>query len=99
LGYDVLDTAFNGTDAMKLAGETNPDLVLMDIQLNGDMDGIEVAQQIRNRYNIPFIYLTGSHDNSLLERAKQTSPIGFISKPFEDIEIHEAVKMAIEHKR
>ena len=98
MGYDVLDTAFNGTDAMKLTGETNPDLVLMDIQLNGDMDGIEVAQQIRNLYNIPFIYLTGSHDNSLLERAKQTGPIGFITKPFEDIAIHEAVKMAIEHK-
>ena len=87
LGYVVLNIAFNGEDAIKLTGETNPDLVLMDIQLNGEMDGITVANQIRNLHNVPFIYLTGSHDNSLLERAKQTDPIGFISKPFDETEI------------
>ncbi len=98
LGYVVLNIAFNGEDAIKLTGETNPDLVLMDIQLNGEMDGIAVANQIRNLHNVPFIYLTGSHDNSLLERAKQTDPIGFISKPFDEIEIQSLIERAILQK-
>jgi CheY-like chemotaxis protein len=91
LGYHILGIALNGEDAIKKIREKNPDLVLMDIQLNGDMDGIKVAQQIRNQYNIPFIYITGSHDNSLLDRAKQTNPIGFISKPFDETEIQKAI--------
>jgi two-component system, response regulator PdtaR len=94
LGYDVPHTAFNGSDALKLTGQTDPDLVLMDIQLNGEMDGIKVAQQIRSLYNIPFIYITGSHDSSLLKKAKETGPVGFINKPFDDIEINNALKMA-----
>lgn len=65
----------------------------MDIQLNGRMDGIEVAQQIRTLYNIPFIYITGSHHNSLLKRAKQSNPIGFISKPFDDDEIQNTIEL------
>lgn len=99
LGYEVINTVFNGEDALKLAGETNPDLVLMDIQLNGEMDGINVAQQIRNLYNIPFIYLTGSFENTLLERAKQTDPIGFISKPFDESEIQNLIEKAISQKQ
>ena len=99
LGYSVLNIAFNGEDAMKLTGETNPDLILMDIQLNGKMDGITVANQIRSLHNIPFIYLTGSHDNSLLERAKQTDPIGFISKPFDETEIQSLIERAILQKQ
>jgi CheY-like chemotaxis protein len=91
LGYNVLDTVFNGQDAIKKIGETNPDLVLMDIQLNGDRDGIDVAKQIHTLFNIPFIYLTGSHDNSLLERAKQTDPLGFVTKPFDETEIQNLI--------
>ncbi len=98
LGYVVLNIAFNGEDAIKLTGETNPDLVLMDIQLNGEMDGITVANQIRRLHNVPFIYLTGSHDNSLLERAKKTDPIGFISKPFDETEIQNLIERAILQK-
>ena len=92
LGHEISSIAFNGKDAIKLTGETNPDLVLMDIQLNGEMDGIEVAQQIHKLYNIPFIYLTGSYDNSLLERAKQTNPIVFITKPFDETEIQNLIE-------
>ncbi len=84
--------ASNGKDAIKLIGETNPDLVVMDIQLNDGIDGIELAKQIHKLYNIPFIYLTGSYDNSLLERAKQTNPIGFITKPFDEIEIQNLIE-------
>ena len=95
LGHYVLDIIFNGEDAIKKTGETNPDLVLMDIQLNGEIDGIEAAQQIRDLYNIPFIYLTGSHDNTILERIKITEPSGYITKPFDDTEIQNAIKIAI----
>jgi two-component system, response regulator PdtaR len=98
LGYEVMGTVFNGEDAIKVAGEKNPDLVLMDIQLNGELDGINVAQQIRNLYNIPFIYLTGSYENTLLERAKQTDPVGFISKPFDELEIQNLIEKAISQK-
>ena len=99
LGYNVIHTAFNGEDAIKRTGETSPDLVLMDIQLNGELDGINVAQQIRSLYNIPFIYLTGSYENSLLERAKQTDPVGFINKPFDESEIQNLIEMAISQKQ
>jgi len=95
LGHYVLDTAFNGEDAIKKTGETNLDLVLMDILLKGEIDGIEAAQQIRDLYNIPFIYLTGSHDNTILERTKITEPSGYITKPFDDTEIQNSIKMAI----
>lgn len=95
MGHYVLDTAFNGKDGIKKVGETNPDVVLMDILLNGEIDGIEAAQQIHNLYNIPFIYLTGSHDKKILEMAKLTKPSGYITKPFDDTEIQNAIKMAI----
>ena len=85
-------TAFNGYDAIRKIGETNPELVLMDIQLNDEIDGIEVAQQIHKLYNIPFIYLTGCYDNALLERIKQTNPIGFITKPFDETEIQSLIE-------
>ena len=99
LGYEIIHTAFNGEDAIKRTGETNPDLILMDIQLNGEMDGINVAQQIRRLYNIPFIYLTGSYEDSLIDRAKQTNPVGFINKPFDETEIQILIEKAISHKQ
>ena len=98
LGHDVLDT-LNGKDAIIKTGELNPDLVLMDIGLNGEIDGIEIAQQIRNLYNIPFIYLTGSYDNSLLKRAKQTDPICIIPKPFDELEIQNAIELHLVNEK
>ncbi|MBZ2164619.1 response regulator [Methanobacterium sp. VT] len=94
LGHDILDTALNGNDAIKKTRETNPDLVLMDIQLNGPIDGIEAAQQIQKLFKIPFIYLTGSHDNKIWERAQQTEPAGYITKPFDETEIQNAIELA-----
>ena len=71
----------------------------MDIQLNGEMDGIFVAQQISRLYNIPFIYLTGSYEDSLIERAKQTNPVGFLNKPFDETEIQILIETAISQKQ
>jgi CheY-like chemotaxis protein len=95
LGYYVPGIAVNGKDAIKKTEEKNPDLILMDILLNGETDGIEVAQQIRNQYNIPIIYLTGSQNNSLLEKAKITEPYGYINKPFDNTEIDSAIQLAV----
>jgi CheY-like chemotaxis protein len=67
----------------------------MDILLNGEIDGIEVAQQIREIYNIPVIYLTGSENDTIRERANITDPSVFITKPFNDTEIHEAIETAM----
>ena len=95
LGYYVPGIAVNGKDAIKKTGEKNPDIILMDILLNGDTDGIEAAKQIRNKYNIPIIYLTGSQNDSLMERAKITEPCGYINKPFDNIEIETAIQSAV----
>jgi len=96
LGYYVPGIAVNGKDAIKKTGDKNPDLVLMNVLLDGDVDGIDVAQKIRNLYNIPVIYLTGSSDNTIIERAKIKNPSGFINKPFNDTEIHDAIELAME---
>lgn len=97
LGHNVTDTVFNGVDAIKKAGETYPDVVLMDILLNGKMNGIEVAKKIKNLYNIPHIYLTGSSNNTILGKAQQTEPAGYITKPFDDAEIQNAIDKAIKN--
>ncbi len=95
LGYNVSDIAVNGKDAITKTGENNPDIVLMDIILNGEIDGIEVAKQIRELYRIPFIYVTGSYDDTIIERAKLTEHSGFIKKPFDNIEIQNAIQNAV----
>ena len=96
-GYNVMDTAFNGEDVIEKIGEINPDIVLMDIQLNGNLDGIQIANEIHKLYNIPFIYLSG-HDSTILKREKETESSGFITKPFEDTEIQKAIETKLNTK-
>jgi|GEM_PF-5479961 len=99
LGYAVCGIALSGEDALKQIKETQPALVLMDIVLTGDMDGIETAEHIRHRFNIPVIYLTAYADQGTLERAKITEPFGYIIKPFEGKELYTAIEMALyKHK-
>lgn len=93
-GYEVPCMAATGEDAVRKAEEHRPDLVLMDIKLKGEMDVIEAADQIRSRFNIPFIYLTSHSDDALLERAKLTGPLGYLVKPFDDRELKSTVMMA-----
>ena len=92
LGYTVSSVVSSGEEAIKKAEGDRPDLVLMDIVLKGEMDGIEAASQIRSCYNIPIIYLTAYADEKILERAKITEPFGYIVKPF----VNEDLKIAIE---
>jgi two-component system, LytTR family, response regulator LytT len=95
LGYTVVGMCSNGEDAIRTAEEMSPDLVLIDIMLKGDMSGIEAADQIRQRMNIPVIYLTAYADESTLNKAKVTEPYGYIIKPFKEIDLHTAIEMAI----
>jgi len=95
MGYKVTGTAASGADALRMVEQTTPDLVLMDIVLQGDMDGIETAEKVRSRFNIPVIYLTACSDDIALDRAKLTEPFGYIVKPYEEEELHLAIEMAI----
>jgi signal transduction histidine kinase len=99
LGYTVPCAAASGKDAIDKAEKHRPDLVLMDIVLQGEMDGIDAAKQIYSRFDIPIIYLTAYADESVLERAKKTAPFGYIIKPFEDRELHSGIETALfKHK-
>ena len=99
LGYDVPVVASSGEEAIKRTAETRPDLVLMDIKLKGDMNGIQAAEQIRTRFNIPVIYLTAYVDEDTLQQAKVTEPYSYILKPFQGKELHTNIEMALyKHK-
>ena len=99
LGYEVLDVVASGEEAIEEAERTRPDLVLMDIMLEGDMDGVEAAEQIRERFNIPVIYLTAHADDDTLQRARITEPFGYLLKPFEERELHTTIEIGLyKHK-
>ncbi len=99
LGYEVAATATSGEDAIELAGEHRPDMVLMDIMLMGDMDGIEAAKVIRERFSIPIIYLTAYSSNDMLEKAMITGPYSYLIKPFNKEELNSAIRIGIyKHK-
>ncbi len=95
LGHTVTAIVASGEAALKKVVENQPDLVLMDIQLQGDMDGVKTAEQIRENFNVPVIYLTANADNNTLQRAKLTEPFGYILKPFEEKELNISIEMAI----
>lgn len=95
LGYVVPSVENTGEDAIDAAGKYKPDLILMDIMLKGDISGIEAAEQIRNRYQIPVIFLTAYADESTLSKAKVTEPYGYIIKPFKEIDLHTSIEMAL----
>jgi DNA-binding LytR/AlgR family response regulator len=95
LGYTVPSVENSGEDAINAASQYRPDLILMDIMLKGDISGIEAAEQIKNRYQIPVIFLTAYADESTLSKAKVTEPYGYIIKPFKEIDLHTSIEMAL----
>lgn len=100
LGYNVVGSCSTGEEAVELAKEFNPELVLMDIMLKGSMSGIDAAKQIKETSDIPVIYLTAYADESTLNKAKITEPYGYILKPFKEIDLHTSIEMAIfKHKK
>ncbi len=94
MGYHVTSTVFSGEEAIIKANEDRADLVIMDIVLDGKMDGIEAAGQIRSLLKIPIVYLTAHSDDKMLKRIKDTEPFGYINKPFDERELQVVVEIA-----
>jgi len=95
LGYHPVAIATRGEDAVELVPTLRPDLILMDIQLAGSMDGIAAAQLIRNQYALPVVFLTAFTADEVLARAKLTEPFGYILKPFSERELRTVLAMAL----
>jgi len=94
-GYKIAGRATNGADAIRLAIENEPDLALVDIRLNGEMDGIEAANRICRRLDIPVIFLTAYSDDRTLSRAIKTNPFGYLIKPIRPRELYTSIETAI----
>jgi hypothetical protein len=95
MGYEVIGVVSTGEKAIKVATELEPDLILMDIMLEGEMDGIETAKQIHQTLDIPYIYLTAYSDKRFLDRSKETEPFGYLLKPFKSREIQIVIEIAL----
>ena len=94
-GYHVVAIATCADEALDLTAQFSPDLVLMDIRLRGEIDGVETAEKIRREFNLPVVYLTAHADQKTLQRAKITEPFGYILKPFEDRELITTIEIAL----
>jgi len=94
MGYDVIGIASKGKEAISMIEQTNPDLILMDIMLDGEMTGIDVARYLMDRLDIPIVYLTAYSDENTLKEASETSPYGFLCKPFEEKQLYATLEMA-----
>lgn len=100
LGFQVIGTAEDYPDAMEKlqqsAQDNLPDLVLMDINLPGEIDGIGAAVEIQEKYGIPIVYISSLMDDDIIERAKKTKPRGYIVKPFTDNQLKATIEMALQ---
>ncbi len=95
MGFQVVGVASTGQDAIAQAEMFDPDLVLMDIRLQGEMDGVQAAKEILSKFEIPVIYLTAMADKGTTNRAMDTEPNGFITKPFSESELRAAIERAL----
>lgn len=99
LGYDVLDAVDTGEDAIESVHRNEPDLVLMDIELNGELSGIDTAKKIRDTLRIPIIYLTAHQNDRILNQAKKTGPFAYLKKPYNSEELRSTIEVALEKHR
>ncbi len=98
LGYEVCGTATNSADALKMAREHPPDLILMDIKIAGPTDGITTAKMLKGITAAPLVYLTSQNDDEIILQAAETQPAGWVSKPFEDKDLKIAIEIALRKK-
>ncbi len=99
LGYEVPVTVGTGEKAIQTAAANQPDLILMDINLRGGIDGVQAAATISAQHDVPIVYLTANSDEATMQRAKVTDPFGFMIKPFEERALHAGIEMALyKHK-
>ncbi len=94
LGYETC-AIDSGEGTIEMIRELQPDLVLLDINLRGDADGVEIGGRIREEFHIPFIYLTAYADRATIDRAKKTEPDGFLVKPFDEKSLRSAIEIAL----
>lgn len=95
LGYKVTEPALNYTEAIQMIEDERPDLLLLDIQLAGQKDGIDVAKKVRETYNIPFIFLTANADSATVARAKAVNPPAYLVKPFNKDDLYAAIEICL----
>ncbi|KVN53243.1 hypothetical protein WT13_32080 [Burkholderia anthina] len=95
IGYEVVGHTTRGEDAPDIARSARPDLILMDIRLEGETDGIEAARRIRDDFGLPIVFLTAYADDETVRRASRAEPYGYILKPFEDSQLRTVVEMAL----
>ena len=95
LGYTVSSVAFSGEEAIRKSRQSPPDIVLMDIGLKGDLDGIDTAARLKRERDIPVVFLTGFADDNTLARAREIKPAGYIVKPINEDELAETVAGAL----
>jgi len=95
-GYDVIQCLSNGSDALRAAVPLKPDLVLMDISLPGDIDGVEVARQFKTLHDLPVVFITAHSDRKTIERARDADCYGYVLKPIIDAQVFAAIEMAVQ---
>ena len=95
MGYQVLPVVATGHEALETVVVEHPDLILMDIRLEGELDGVETARKIHNNFKIPIIYLTAHSDETTIQRAKHTESYGYLLKPFEERSLRAAIEVAL----
>ena len=95
LNYEVLEPVISFNDAIEMLYTEQPDMVLIDIRISGNKDGIELAEYIRENYSIPFIYLTANSDKETLTRAKKTNPNAYLLKPFTQSDLYTAIEIGL----
>jgi Response regulator of the LytR/AlgR family len=95
IGYKITEVVSSGKEAIKSVGANPPDLIIMDINIDGDLDGIETTREIRRKLAIPVIYLTGLNDLEIFQKARMTRPSGYLSKPYNRQDIYHAIELAL----
>src|SRR5690348_1064432 len=98
-GFEVTAVATCMEDAIRQASACRPDLVLMDIRIHGEVDGIDTADQLRRRFGSPIVYLTAHDDRDTMDRARRTQPMAFLIKPFKPAELTSTVEIALARSR
>lgn len=99
LGYEIAGLATSGAEAIAIAEQKHPALAIMDIHIKGDMDGTETARILRDRFDIPVVYLTAHADRETLGRAKRAEPLGYLVKPFQETELQASIEIALHKHR
>ncbi|MEX2632845.1 MAG: response regulator [Balneolales bacterium] len=97
LGYEVISRATSGASAINKVKDFNPDIIIMDIKLEGDLDGIDAMNSIRTFSDAAFFYITGNSDPETITRAMKTNPVVYLIKPIELNKLGEALTKASEH--